>query len=394
VQYGDIADPARWELFHMEPLNDAGLTLAGFNGALFDGRRVTFVPFGDCASGTVTSFDTTAAFSDTGGWSAFDLRTLNPDARGYMGGVFDGTRLILAPRCTTVVLFPENPPIAVTNGTVATHDVSQPFAAWQTHSAAAASTAPTGFRGAAFDGRYVYYAPASSGVVTRYDSTASPTAPGAFSRFDTATLKPSASTFTGAIYDGKYVYFSPGDGSTCTTVVARFDTSGELLNSAYWTTFDLKTVNASVSWCRFGGVFDGRFLYLIPYGSPLLVRLDTKEPFDAPGSWSVFEMATVAPNTAFFSGAGFDGRYVYFVPAAASKSPVVVRLDSGASFTDLASWRTFDLTTKDAAIRGFAGVAFDGRWIYLAPAGSPLTAARFDARSPGALPPTYKGSFL
>ena len=70
----------------------------------------------------------------------------------------------------------------------------------------------------------------------------------------------------------------------------------------------------------FGGVFDGRYVYFVPYdnGSSYhgnVLRFDTSLPFTNPDSWSAYDAEnTNSLDTKGFYGGVFDGRYVYFVP--------------------------------------------------------------------------------
>jgi hypothetical protein len=398
AKYGDVTDLARWELFQLnqlaDPTLDAG-TIGSFSGALFDGARVTFIPFAECNGGTVATFAVAKPFTEAASWSAFDLSTLHAEGKGYTGGVFDGKRIYLAPSCH---LDPDTGG-QLPSSTVATYDVSSSDpTAWQFHSTTLAVGNTGSFHGAAFDGRYVYYAPATSGHVVQYDTLGRVDAATSFSEFDATKLVPPASWFAGAIFDGRYVYFAPGTATGCASVVARYDTQHDFLNLTYWTTFDLlKSYNPGISWCRFGGVFDGRYLYLVPYGGGVVARFDTTLDFASGASWSVFLLAKLDPGVTHIGGAAFDGRYVYLPPAPESGKPsVVVRFDTGAPFTEPASWTEVDLASKaqpGASVTGFRGAAFDGRWVYFAPAAAPFTAARFDSRTPTALPPTYRGSF-
>jgi hypothetical protein len=160
-----------------------------------------------------------------------------------------------------------------------------------------------------------------------------------------------------------------------------------------------------------GGIFDGRYLYLVPFLSSgrlamrtVVVRYDTLAAFEATASWSSFDLGTVDPRAQYFQGGAFDGRYVYFVPygdpagSPPAASGVAARYDTQAAFTDTSAWSTFDTTTLDPDAKGFAGAAFDGRYVYFAPSNdNSLTGhvvARFDAKTPPSIPRTYSGSFL
>ena len=63
-----------------------------------------------------------------------------------------------------------------------------------------------GYAGGAFDGRYVYFAPSSSGDILRFDTLGALSDLGSWSTFAAAT-KLGAAAFSGAVFDGRYVYF-------------------------------------------------------------------------------------------------------------------------------------------------------------------------------------------
>src|SRR5207244_2942073 len=100
---------------------------------------------------------------------------------------------------------------------------------------------------------------------------------------------------TGA-FDGKYVYIAPQNAPQNgePPIAQRYDTSAAFGNSGSWTAFDISSVSAQAR--DFAGVvFDGRFLYFVPfkdannaYGGHT-VRYDTTKPFAQAGSWEAFD---------------------------------------------------------------------------------------------------------
>ncbi len=98
--------------------------------------------------------------------------------------------------------------------------------------------------------------------------------------------------------------------------------------------FDATQLGAAVT-SFYGGTFDGRYVYFAGQGVNLL-RYDTKataaDAFTSvlPLAWSLFDVKSLGVPGGF-SGAVFDGRYVYFVPTQSK----VVRYDThgGTDFT-------------------------------------------------------------
>ena len=103
--------------------------------------------------------------------------------------------------------------------------------------------------------------------------------------------------------------------------------------------------------------FDGHYIYLLPTADfDLFTRLPTDsiaKRFDPAktGSTETINLsksfATTAAPIPGFGGGAFDGRYLYFAPAAAGldTSGIAARYDTQADFTSAAAWSMFDLTT-------------------------------------------------
>jgi hypothetical protein len=94
------------------------------------------------------------------------------------------------------------------------------------------------------------------------------------------------------------------------------------------------------------------------------------------------DLTTVNGLLTDFAGGAFDGQYVYLAPRASGIAP---RFDTSGSFTAVPSWSTYDLARQfapDAATPDYAGAAFDGRFVYYVPAGGGfLSLTRYDTRS-------------
>ena len=171
-----------------------------------------------------------------------------------------------------------------------------------------------------FDGTYLYaiqFEP--SNLMGQYNTTASSTATSSYAFFDCSTITPTNAmqhfSSAGAAYDGRYVYTTPmTNGSPY--MVARYDTTSTFTSASAWEKYDA-TGTFSVS--NFsepsqGAVFDGRYVYFVPFGnpSPFFIRYDTTTTFTSSGSWVRTPGASIAAQ--YYSGGTFDGRYVYFAP--------------------------------------------------------------------------------
>lgn len=286
----------------------------GFRGAVFDGRYVYFVPSGagSAPSGLVIRFDSKAGLSDASAWSWFDVTMIDPKAVGFFGAVFDGAAIHF---------------VAGTGGApVVTYDTKSDFAApssWRTSSAASGTDAGVvpDFAGAVCDGHYVYFVPAQGARVTRYD--VKPTSDGGspWTSYDAASVVASGgpSGFAGGVFDGRYVYFAPNQGGgKPQSGVLRFDTKGDFTVAAAWSSFDLAGVRAEAKGYA-GAVFDGRRVYFVPNdngaASGLVAAYDTQADFGSAAAWLTFDLAKSIPTATGFTGGVFDGRFVYLVPS-------------------------------------------------------------------------------
>jgi hypothetical protein len=247
--------------------------------------------------------------------------------------------------------------------------------------------------GGAYDRqRYVYFVPSATGLLTRYDTTGSFTSAASWTVFDLTTVDPTLNGFNGAAFDGRYLYLAPGAAAT-----VRYDTTQSFTSAASYTSFSLATLvtDGGPSPEVFNGAaYDGHFVYYVPalLGADCnAVRYDPTGSFTEPASWSLYDVASTGASGGF-AGVAFDSRYLYFAPWGNVQSDplsVVARVDTTASFTASTSWSTFDTSTLDAGnaltVTSFWGSLFDGHYVYFSPAAqSPSggTVVRYDPSQP------------
>lgn len=239
-----------------------------------------------------------------------------------------------------------------------------------------------GYFGAAFDGRYVYYAPcrtaAFHGVALRYDTQAPFGAAASWEAYD-AGLTDGLKTvgYAGAVYCEPFVYFVPfADAQTRHARVLRFDTRGAFGAPASWSAFDAGPVIGLRHSGFDGAVCDGRYIYFAPFGyEPYahgrVLRLDTRGEFRSPASWRVSDAGSVnGLATRGYYGAGLDGRFVYFSPFHDGKAfhGRVLRYDTSGDFGARTSWSAYDAGRTDGLETvGYKGAVCDGRYMYFVP---------------------------
>jgi hypothetical protein len=397
--YHDMTQADFWDTYDM---TYAIPNARGFRGCAFDGTYVYFVPYNNGSyDGLVVRYDTRADFKAKASWEAFDTAAqVDPNALGFSGAVYDGHYLYLIPFAE-----PTDGP-AVPSRTATRYDTHAPFtdkSSWATFDTSTIDARARGFWGGTYAGHYVYFVPgwyaSFATVATRYDTLKPFGDRSSWETFDVTTLDPNASGYFGAVFDGKYVYFANGNVAGH-SVTLRYDTTGPFGSGGSWDTF-----NTGLAFL--GVAFDGQHVYFVPAGSSQALRYDTQASWSSPSSWNAFDVQkTVDPNVLEFYGAGFDGRYVYLLPDVdklANFSGSVARVDTQRAFDDKASWQVYDTTSKDFKARGFAGAAFDGRYLYLVPGTCEgcgglrgqgrSVVARFDAKTPQSMPPGFSGSF-
>jgi hypothetical protein len=390
--FNDFLAAANWEAVDLATVAP-GPQGVNYWGAVFVGSALYLDPyFAICAR-----YDTTMPLAGATSWSSFAISSLNARriGAGDIGGVTDGRYLFFSPG------------YGASTGTVPRYDTAASLgstSSWSTFDTTTITAGAMNFAGAVFDGRRVYFVPGGPeglpgalAIVARYDTTA-PFADGAsWGAFDLSAMIPARGGFLGGVFDGRFLYLVPQNG-----VVARYDTAASFADPSSWTVFALAT--AAIASQRFnGGVFDGRYLYLAPaHDFPLgavgtrVVRYDTTQPFGAAGSWSSVDLASFTADYSYpggdgFSGGAFDGRYLYLAP---SESPFAARFDTTASFAEGSAWSFFDTAAIDRGAGAFNGAGFDGQYLYLVP-GKGTVMVRFDARTVRAIPRTmYGGSFL
>jgi hypothetical protein len=389
-----LANPACWQAFD---IGGATSLQTGIFGGAFDGRYVYYAN----TQGTQVRVDTTVGFGASGSIATYNAGLGGPSWMRTPG--FDGRYLYFPHLYGTTISRYDSLDGGFRSGSAWTTVVA-PGPAGVDAAAVAA-----GYLGAIFDGRYMYFAlQDSSGLVARYDTTADLDGSASWASFATSALSATSGSLRGGTFDGRYVYFAPdlsqptdGGASAPTGAVTRLDTRATFTDAASWATFDLTGVQAAASGFS-GAIFDGRYVYFVPASAngsvrPCVVaRYDTTGDFAAAGSWAAFDTSPLNSDPSFytwaFSGGTFDGRYVYFMPTGASQG-VLLRFDTQDAFGDMASWETLTLSTVDSTASAFNGAVFDGEFVYLMPQGYE-DALRFHARPPGGPTVDGGGSFF
>jgi len=387
--YHDMTDPTNWTVYD---LTNVTPNVPYFDGTAFDGRYIYFAPEDQtgATAGVVFRYDTNSPFATSSSWETYATAGDAGEPVACAGALFASPYLYLIPLITE----------CCGSGHFNRFDTTKPLGlatSWSSFDTTAINPAANRFLGGTYDGRYAYFVPQLSGLFTRFDTTAAFDAGSSYELFDFGSIDAGGQLLFVAICDGRYVYVIPSTYYTAGSVVLRYDTQASFASGSSYTTFDTSTFNAGAKGFS-GGAFDGRYLYLVPgfdgtSASGLVVRYDTHTAFTSTASWDKFDTTVLSPDAREYSGAGFDGRYIYLVPNENGTSGVVARYDTTASFPLAASWQIFDTRTLNPSAASYSGVVFDGRYLYFEPGGNTVV-ARFDARNPPAMPPGFSGSFF
>ncbi len=326
-------------------------------------------------------------------WSAFEPTIADSGAsakaKGYYGAVYDGSRVYFVP-CRCGNLTTDFHGMVLCYDTAADFKNSGSWASYDAGNTLGNPAKPTvGYAGGAFDGRYVYFAPYADGTVRharvlRYDTTGGFSSSASWSAFDAGDLAgmPANSGYDGAVYDGlRYVYFVPyGDQNFAHGFAVRYDKTQDFLSSGSWEVFYAGAVDGLDTKGYYGGAFDGRYVYYVPFGNGSdvfhgnVLRFDTSAAggFGAAASWSAYDASSVdGLATVGYKGAAFDGTCVYFVPfrdGLSSQHSRVLRYDTRAGFKIAGSWSAFEATGVDGlTTKGYVGAVCDGRYVFFVP---------------------------
>ncbi len=358
----------------------------GFSEAVYDGRYVYFVPFNDgtSASGEVLRYDTRFSPVSRAAWTMFDADSagVGTDPDGYAGGVFDGRYVYFAPWDNG----------SGRHGEVLRYDIQGDFhtaASWSTFDPGAngLGSDPDGYEGIEFDGRYLYFAPYFNGSqfhseILRYDTQAAFNALTSWAIFDpfSAGVTIEAGGYDGVETDGRYIYFVPfEDGGGHHGEMLRYDTQATFSDPASWQAYDPGANGVGIDTDGYSGaIFDGRYLYYTPLHNGTdfhgeVLRYDTQGAFDNATSWIAFNPGAngVGSIAVGYLDQTFDGRYIYFAPYLNSigNHGEVLRYDTRAAFQATDAWMAFNPGANGVGTdpRGYWGAVFDGRYVHFVP---------------------------
>ncbi len=302
-----------------------GLETKGYSGAVFDGRYVYYVPFAVLTQrhARILRYDTHADFRAQSSWKAYDAQNiLGRKMTGYVEAVFDGRYIFFSP-------FGYDP---YAHALVLRYDTQGDFqdsSSWSFYNAQnTQGLATQGFYGAIQAGDYIYFVPFHDGEnfhgrVLRYNRMKSFALSSAWEAYDAGkTGDMTTIGYKGAAFDGTYIYFVPfRDQNESHGRVLRYDTSKSFHSSASWSAFDAGNTDGLITHGYVGAIYDKQYVYFVPYSEGTqdfhahFLRYNSQKDFCNSSSWESFDGSSIQGlTTKGYKYAAYDGTYIYFVP--------------------------------------------------------------------------------
>ena len=223
----------------------------------------------------------------------------------------------------------------------------------------------SGYRGAAFDGESVYYAPyynnyGRSGTMIKYNIGMPFNDTKSWEVHEVG--KYNFKGFQGALYNNNYVYYVPyyfDETKDPGSKLLRYNTELEFNNKNAWQVlFYLEAYE--------DGVIANDFVYFSPHldyenkrnANPL--RYDSTKPFTESSSWERYESGLKIS----YIGASFDGRFVYYAPFESEYEniTIILRYDTTKDFLQNDAWKQIEIPYGQ-----YSGTGFNGKNIVMAP---------------------------
>ncbi len=315
--------------------NTGEMNTKGYAGVVYAKDYVYFVPYinEEGRHAKVLRYNTKGEFKNKDSWNVFDASQTEgiPEgimSLGYDGGLYDGKRYIhfvpygdqsganpYALRYDTEGEFNDKKSWAVVNTTVVSEN-----------------TNAKGYYGCSYDGEYVYYVPFANksedkfhSMMLRYNTNLPYEEKSSWELYDAGKTGSEITVgYKGATYDGRYIYYVPfrekeGNGGQHARVL-RYDTKGQFSKESSWEVYDAADTESLNTVGYVGAEFDGRYVYYIPYQQDELfhanvLRYDTTKSFKEKNSWSAYNIGNIdGLNTNGYKYGTIMGEYVYYVP--------------------------------------------------------------------------------
>lgn len=260
-----FTDISSWAYFDVTTLN---AKCRGFVSGCFDGRYLFLSPYQlDFAThhGCIVRFDTRMPLTDRNAWQDFDASQLAADCRGFHSAITTERHIYFVPYCLENKKY--NGLLLRYQRRKSFIDPS----AWQTFELSTVDPMCKGFIGGDYQHGKLYLAPYFDGKerhgrVMQFDDGADLDDSSAWRVFDSTRIHEHSRGFFGAVCDAQYLYLLPH----CRGVneyhgqITRYCLDGEFTASESWSVCDLAVADARCKGFIGGVIFQGDLL-LAPF---------------------------------------------------------------------------------------------------------------------------------
>lgn len=209
--FGDFHGRSYWDAVDLQQLVHP--EAKGFVSGSFDGRFIYLAPYqSDWTThhGHVLRYDTQASFSSADSWSHFDAPQLHPQARGFHSSVSTPNHTLFIPYVLENRLYHGHLIRLQHNHPAGFESVDS----WEHFDLSSIHPDAKGYVGACQDGCYIYFAPYYNGkerhgLVLQYEYDKELSDPSSWKFFDLTHIHKDLRGFFGAVHHKEYIYFLP-----------------------------------------------------------------------------------------------------------------------------------------------------------------------------------------
>lgn len=304
------------EYSNFPPNIGMGNLIFGFGGILFDGDRLWFIPLTmttgivrmDRSSGVMTLLQT---FPPGLRWAIHEFSDGSWTLLFQTGTIDDNKRLWLCPSLANMLVS-----VDTATGTM------KGYSNWPDNYISSTYPNRERFNGIVFDGTYIWLLPRYANMIVRFDRVSETMTPFLVGIYNGAYL--------GGVFDGSSIWAAPLASRPILRIDTKIFSSTQLPLPAAVVTM---CSNPDFPYIFAGIVFDGTYLWFLPLGANVLLRVGK-----ATGIMTMFSRFPAGTTLDNSFGAGvFDGRCIYLIPNSPTNN--IVRVGSHCIFTDTFSIR-------------------------------------------------------
>ncbi len=344
-----------------------------WSSAGFDGRYVYYAPsqlLNDTYPGNFIRYDTTLPFTVSTSYSYFNMTIVNSNCTNIFGGCFDGRYIYM---CTYDTSFLVANYLFIRYDTWSTFNQ---VSSYSTFDVRLVNSSLNILISPIFEGSYIYFGSLLATAVVRYSIDSPFTSSSSYQVFYVSSLVSGMQNVQTLGCDGRYLYIT-GQGSHTSNFIVSYDITKDFSSLSSYSSFSLFNINGFYADLFQGMAFDGRFMYFAPLGNYLgffsgqLLRYDTTLPFTSSTSYAFVDMQGYQGyNNTGWRGIFFDGRYIYVIPSdngLALGLGVLAQYDTLLPFSITIGFTFLQFPAVNSNLISFSGAVYDGNYVYLPP---------------------------